>query len=91
MGDRDWRRATGEFGAVAIDPTMRSEASVSIADVLKVTRSELAGTSAAVPRAAEFSLAGEADRLAGPSTKVRRSMLQFSKPEASASCRKARS
>ena len=81
MGDRDWRRATGEFGAVAIDPTMRPEASVSIADVLKVTRSELVGTSAA----------GEADRLAGPSTKVRRSMLQFSKPEASASCRKARS
>ena len=80
VGASGWRSrlaaccGTGDFGALAIDPTMRSEASVSIADVLKVTRSELAGTSAAVPRAAEFSLAGEADRLAGPSTKVLRSI-----------------
>ena len=53
---------------------MRSEAPVSIADVLKVARGELAGTSAVVPRAAEFSLACEADRLAVRSTKVRRSI-----------------
>ena len=80
VGASGWRSrltaccGTSDFGALAVDPTMRSEAPVSIADVLKVARGEPAGTSAAVPRAANFSLACEADRLAVPSTKVRRSI-----------------